>query len=305
MHLIGVGHRKEAPKPLQCMATCCNPASGNRAFTVRCTLSKAHTSICRTRSRETPNSAAKSSSVTGSSVRRRASKIRRSRRFSMLRSSRRQAYAASASPSPSIAPRWAGSSRRRGRRGKRGRLSMSTPGCRLRSLSDTCWHEAPFTPRRRRARRRPSRRGADLRPWRAPQTAAVIAAHSAARHRENGYQPADHKERHLRDEPANYLRGGRTGDEGRWIADGEGSRTGSVMARLTSLFAKLGSHCAALDSSPLQPQDAPTGVDGSMRQSTKGVGLVRSRALWQESARARDACDASSGELRPTVEPYR
>ena len=109
--------------------------------------------------------------------------------------------------------------------------------------------------------------------------------------------PADHKERHLRDQPANYLRGGRTEDEGRWIADGEGSRTGSVMARLTSLFAKLGSRCAPLDSSPLQPQGAPTGVDGSMRQSTKGVGLVRSRA--------RDACDASSGELRPTAEPYR
>ena len=44
-----------------------------------------------------------------------------------------------------------------GERRKRGRLSMSTPGCRLRSLTDTCWHEERFTPRRRRARRRPSR----------------------------------------------------------------------------------------------------------------------------------------------------
>jgi hypothetical protein len=34
---------KEAPKPLQCMATCCNSASGNRAFTVRCTLSNQRT----------------------------------------------------------------------------------------------------------------------------------------------------------------------------------------------------------------------------------------------------------------------
>jgi hypothetical protein len=32
---------------------------------------------------------------------------------------------------------------------------MSTPGCRLPSLTDTCRHEERFTPRRRRARRPP------------------------------------------------------------------------------------------------------------------------------------------------------
>ena len=48
-------------------------------FTAFCTFSKARTSIWRTRSRETPNSSASCSSVTGSSARRRASKMRRSR----------------------------------------------------------------------------------------------------------------------------------------------------------------------------------------------------------------------------------
>ena len=50
-----------------------------RLLTAFCTFSKARTSICRTRSRETPNSAASSSSVIGSSANRRASKMRRSR----------------------------------------------------------------------------------------------------------------------------------------------------------------------------------------------------------------------------------
>src|SRR5262249_41522024 len=51
-------------------------------FTDFCTFSKARTSIWRTRSRDTPNSAAKSSSVIGSSASRRASKMRRSRSLS-------------------------------------------------------------------------------------------------------------------------------------------------------------------------------------------------------------------------------
>ena len=41
-------------------------------FTAFCTFSNARTSIWRTRSRETPNSSASSSSVIGSSARRRA-----------------------------------------------------------------------------------------------------------------------------------------------------------------------------------------------------------------------------------------
>ena len=53
-----------------------------RFFTAFCTFSKARTSIWRTRSRETPNSAARSSSVIGSSARRRASKMRFSRSLS-------------------------------------------------------------------------------------------------------------------------------------------------------------------------------------------------------------------------------
>jgi hypothetical protein len=44
-------------------------------LTVFCTLSKARISICRTLSRETPNSLASFSSVTGSSARRRAIKM--------------------------------------------------------------------------------------------------------------------------------------------------------------------------------------------------------------------------------------
>jgi hypothetical protein len=51
-------------------------------ITAFCTFSKARTSIWRTRSRETPNSVASSSSVIGSSARRRASKMRRSRSLS-------------------------------------------------------------------------------------------------------------------------------------------------------------------------------------------------------------------------------
>ena len=51
--------------------------------TAFCTFSKALTSIWRMRSRETPNSVERSSSVTGSSARRRASKMRRSRSFSV------------------------------------------------------------------------------------------------------------------------------------------------------------------------------------------------------------------------------
>jgi hypothetical protein len=50
-----------------------------RLFTAFCTFSKARTSFWRTRSRETPNSSASSSSVIGSSASRRASKMRRSR----------------------------------------------------------------------------------------------------------------------------------------------------------------------------------------------------------------------------------
>src|ERR1700759_1383709 len=47
-------------------------------LTADCTFSKARTSIWRTRSRDTPNSAARSSSVIGSSARRGASKMLRS-----------------------------------------------------------------------------------------------------------------------------------------------------------------------------------------------------------------------------------
>ena len=56
-------------------------------FTAFCTFSKARTSIWRTRSRETPNSSASSSSVIGSSARRRASKMRRSRSLSTVSAS--------------------------------------------------------------------------------------------------------------------------------------------------------------------------------------------------------------------------
>ena len=50
-----------------------------RFLTACCTFSKARTSICLTRSRETPNSLASFSSLIGSSARRRASKMWRSR----------------------------------------------------------------------------------------------------------------------------------------------------------------------------------------------------------------------------------
>ena len=56
--------------------------AATRFFTAFCTFSNARTSICRTRSRDTPNSSARSSSVIGSSASRRASKMRRSRSFS-------------------------------------------------------------------------------------------------------------------------------------------------------------------------------------------------------------------------------
>lgn len=69
------------------------------------------------------------------------------------------------------------------------------------------------------------------------------------------------------------------------LRDGEGSRTGSAMARLTSLFAKLGSRRIPLDSSPLQPQG---GADWCRRfhAAIDHGGLVKSRALWQDSERA-------------------
>src|SRR6478752_10206238 len=54
----------------------------SRFFTASCTFSNELTSIWRTRSGETPNSAAKSASVVGSSASRRASMIRRSRSLS-------------------------------------------------------------------------------------------------------------------------------------------------------------------------------------------------------------------------------
>ena len=57
--------------------------AATRFFTAFCTFSNARTSICRTRSRETWNSAARSSSVIGSSASRRASKMRRSRSLSV------------------------------------------------------------------------------------------------------------------------------------------------------------------------------------------------------------------------------
>src|SRR5262249_30648874 len=56
--------------------------TATRFFTDFCTFSKARTSIWRTRSRDTPNSAAKSSSVIRSSASRRASKMCRSRSLS-------------------------------------------------------------------------------------------------------------------------------------------------------------------------------------------------------------------------------
>ena len=57
--------------------------AATRVFTAFWTFSKARTSICRMRSRDTPNSADKSSRVAGSSARRRASKMRRSRSLSV------------------------------------------------------------------------------------------------------------------------------------------------------------------------------------------------------------------------------
>src|SRR3984893_1988200 len=61
--------------------------AATRFFTARCTFSKARTSIWRTRSRETPNSDARSSRVMGSSASRRASKMRRSRSLSTVSAS--------------------------------------------------------------------------------------------------------------------------------------------------------------------------------------------------------------------------
>ena len=57
-------------------------SSAIELLTAFCTFSNARTSIWRTRSRETPNSAARSSNVIGSSASRRASKMRRSRSLS-------------------------------------------------------------------------------------------------------------------------------------------------------------------------------------------------------------------------------
>ena len=56
-------------------------------FTASWTFSKARSSIWRTRSRETPNSVARSASVIGSSTSRRASKMRRSRLLSTVSAS--------------------------------------------------------------------------------------------------------------------------------------------------------------------------------------------------------------------------
>ncbi len=59
-------------------------AAAAALVTAFCTFSKARTSICRMRSRETPNSAESSSSVSGSSASLRASNTRRSRSFKAL-----------------------------------------------------------------------------------------------------------------------------------------------------------------------------------------------------------------------------
>src|SRR5215471_7491059 len=61
--------------------------AATRFLTAFWTFSNARTSIWRTRSRDTPNSTARSSSVTGSSASRRASKMRRSRSLSTLSAS--------------------------------------------------------------------------------------------------------------------------------------------------------------------------------------------------------------------------
>src|SRR5262249_22374680 len=64
-------------------AVCCGSSNmAIRFFTAAFTFSKARTSIWRTRSRDTPNSSASSSSVIGFSASRRISKMRRSRSLS-------------------------------------------------------------------------------------------------------------------------------------------------------------------------------------------------------------------------------
>ena len=71
-------------------------------FVAFCTLSKARTSICRMRSRDTPNVSASSSSVSGSSASCRASKMSRSRSLSTVE---RAGQAASCrSPIPRVRP---------------------------------------------------------------------------------------------------------------------------------------------------------------------------------------------------------
>ena len=70
--------RPHGSVPCKCQCFDC----GGAVFTAFCTFSNELTSIWRTRSLETPNSAAKSASVIGSSASRRASKMRRSRSLS-------------------------------------------------------------------------------------------------------------------------------------------------------------------------------------------------------------------------------
>ena len=83
----GIRLSTEIPRTIQCAAATAGAALGSSIammwlLTAFCTFSNARTSICRTRSRETPNSSASSSSVIGSSANRRASKMRRSRSLS-------------------------------------------------------------------------------------------------------------------------------------------------------------------------------------------------------------------------------
>ena len=73
--VLACGVRAPVLRPAR--GACCIALT--RSSTACCTFSNARTSIWRTRSRLTPNSSASSSSVTGSSASRRASKMRRSR----------------------------------------------------------------------------------------------------------------------------------------------------------------------------------------------------------------------------------
>jgi len=109
---------------------------------------------------------------------------------------------------------------------------------------------------------------------------------------------------HLRDQPANYLRCGST-DERRWIASRRMIAHGFGHGSVDLLVRQTRFRCTPLDSSRYSRKMRR--LVSMVPCGNRPTGLVKSRALWQESALARDACDASSdassGELRPTAEP--